>query len=108
MFNIGFPELMVIMVIALLVIGPKKLPDVARSLGKGFGEFKKAMSDLRESVDMGPTPKSPTTTTVTPSTPTPVTSQTTTATAEVASESAANTTAPASTTESEKKPEQTT
>ncbi|ADU65990.1 twin-arginine translocase TatA/TatE family subunit [Desulfurispirillum indicum] len=58
MFNIGLPELLVIMVVALLIIGPKKLPDVAKSLGKGFGEFKRAMNDLRDTVNIhetGPT-----------------------------------------------------
>lgn len=48
MFGIGMTELIVILVIALLVIGPKKLPDVARSLGKGLREFRKATSDLKE------------------------------------------------------------
>ena len=48
MFGIGMTELIVILVIALLVIGPKKLPDVARSLGKGLREFRKATTDLKE------------------------------------------------------------
>ncbi|MFQ6112173.1 MAG: twin-arginine translocase TatA/TatE family subunit, partial [Nitrospinota bacterium] len=42
----------VIFVIALLVIGPKKLPELARSIGKGFGEFKRATSDLKESLEL--------------------------------------------------------
>jgi sec-independent protein translocase protein TatA len=39
-FNIGFPELIVVLVIALIVLGPKKLPDFGRSLGNGIREFK--------------------------------------------------------------------
>jgi sec-independent protein translocase protein TatA len=42
--NIGAPELIVILIIALLVVGPKKLPDVGRSLGKGMREFKETLS----------------------------------------------------------------
>ena len=43
-FNIGFPELMVVLVIALIVLGPKKLPDFGRSLGSGIREFKETIS----------------------------------------------------------------
>lgn len=50
MFNIGMPELMIIIVIALLVVGPKKLPDLAKSLGKGFNEFRKATDGVTESL----------------------------------------------------------
>ena len=42
--NIGAPELIVILVIALLVLGPKKLPEVGRSLGKGMRDFKDALA----------------------------------------------------------------
>jgi len=51
MFGIGMPELVIIMVIALIVIGPQKLPDLARSLGKGLAEFKKATDDFKTSID---------------------------------------------------------
>ena len=43
-FNIGLPELMIVLVIALIVLGPKKLPDFGRSLGNGMREFKESLS----------------------------------------------------------------
>jgi TatA/E family protein of Tat protein translocase len=49
--SIGFPELIAIFVIALLVFGPKRLPELGRSLGKGLAEFKRATSGLRESIE---------------------------------------------------------
>ncbi len=51
MFGIGPTELIVILVIALLVIGPKKLPDLAKSLGKGLAEFRRATSDITTELD---------------------------------------------------------
>jgi TatA/E family protein of Tat protein translocase len=52
MFGIGLPELIIIMVIALIVIGPSKLPDLARALGKGLAEFKKASQEIKESLNL--------------------------------------------------------
>ena len=51
MFGIGFPELLLILALALIVIGPKKLPDIARALGRGFTEFKRATDDLKSSIN---------------------------------------------------------
>ncbi len=50
LFGIGMPELLVILVVALLVLGPKRLPEVARSLGRGMAEFRRASSELRQSL----------------------------------------------------------
>jgi len=51
MFGIGITELIVILIIALLVVGPKKLPDMAKGLGRAMGEFKKATSEFKESIE---------------------------------------------------------
>jgi sec-independent protein translocase protein TatB len=51
MFGIGMPELLLLLAIALIVVGPKKLPELAKALGRGFAEFKKATNDLKESLD---------------------------------------------------------
>ncbi len=47
MGNLGMPEIIVIFVLALIVFGPRKLPEIGRSLGKGLAEFKKASNDLK-------------------------------------------------------------
>ena len=52
MFGIGLPELIIIMVVALIIIGPSKLPDLAKALGKGMAEFRKATQDIKESLDL--------------------------------------------------------
>jgi Tat protein translocase TatB subunit len=51
MFGIGMPELLLLLAIALIVVGPKKLPELARALGRGFAEFKKATNELKESLE---------------------------------------------------------
>lgn len=50
MFGIGLPEMIVIMAVALVVVGPDKLPDLARSLAKGIGELKKTMNQVKENL----------------------------------------------------------
>jgi TatA/E family protein of Tat protein translocase len=47
MFGIGMTELLVILTIGLVVIGPKKLPELARTLGKGLAEFRRASTEMR-------------------------------------------------------------
>jgi sec-independent protein translocase protein TatA len=48
---LGVPELVIIFVVALIVFGPRKLPELGRSLGKGLAEFKKASNDLQRTLD---------------------------------------------------------
>ena len=55
-FNIGPGELLLILAIALLVIGPGRLPDVGAALGKSIREFRKASTDIQESVSIQPRP----------------------------------------------------
>ena len=51
MFGIGMQEIALICAIALVVVGPKKLPDLARALGKGYGEFRHAFDEMRHNVE---------------------------------------------------------
>jgi Tat protein translocase TatB subunit len=51
MFGIGMPELLLLLAIALIVVGPKKLPELARALGRGIAEFKKATNEIKESLE---------------------------------------------------------
>lgn len=48
--NVGFPELMIILTIALLIFGPRKLPELGKSIGQAIKEFKKAGREIREDI----------------------------------------------------------
>ena len=50
--SLGVPELLFILVLALLVFGPRKLPEIGRTLGKALGEFRRATSDLKRTLDV--------------------------------------------------------
>jgi TatA/E family protein of Tat protein translocase len=52
MFGMGMPEVILILAVGLIVIGPKKLPELAKSLGKGIVEFKRATQDFRDTIDV--------------------------------------------------------
>jgi TatA/E family protein of Tat protein translocase len=52
MFGIGMPEMILILAIALIVIGPKKLPDLAKSIGRAMREFKRATNEFKETMDL--------------------------------------------------------
>lgn len=52
MFGISMPEILIVMVIALIVIGPSKLPDLAKAIGRGLAEFRKATQEIKESLDL--------------------------------------------------------
>ena len=53
MFNIGPTELIVILLIALIVFGPKRLPEVGRTIGKSLREFRQATSDIKDELNLG-------------------------------------------------------
>jgi len=52
MLGIGMQEIIIILVVALIIIGPKKLPDLARALGRAMAEFRRAADDLKENLDI--------------------------------------------------------
>ena len=60
MFNIGTQELLLILVLALVVVGPQKLPELARSIGRGMREFRKMQDEVKDmvKVDLNPEPPS--------------------------------------------------
>lgn len=49
--SLGFPELMMIFLVALIVFGPRKLPDIGRTIGKALGEFRRATNDLKSTLE---------------------------------------------------------
>lgn len=49
--NIGFPELLIILAIALLIFGPKKLPEVSRSIGRAVREFRRASDEIKDKIE---------------------------------------------------------
>jgi sec-independent protein translocase protein TatB len=51
MLNIGMPELLVILAVGLIVLGPKRLPEIARALGKAMGEFRRATAGLTDELE---------------------------------------------------------
>ena len=51
MFGIGLPELVIILAVALLVVGPSKLPEVARSIGRALGEFRRMADDVKDTLE---------------------------------------------------------
>ncbi|CCK78731.1 twin-arginine translocase TatA/TatE family subunit [Desulfobacula toluolica] len=57
MFGLGMPEILLILAIALIVIGPQKLPDLAKTLGRAMGEFKRSAQDFKRSIDVETTVK---------------------------------------------------
>ncbi|GGJ65065.1 Sec-independent protein translocase subunit TatA/TatB [Deinococcus aquiradiocola] len=75
--NLGFPEIMIILVVALLVFGPKKLPDLGRSLGNGIREFRKGTQGLKDELEgsLKDTPAQPAAPTPTIAAPTVMASQ---------------------------------
>lgn len=50
MFDIGSQEMLVILLVALIVIGPKRLPDIAKAIGRGIAEFKKATQEMKQTI----------------------------------------------------------
>jgi Tat protein translocase TatB subunit len=71
MLNIGPQELLLIILVALIVVGPKKLPQLSRQIGKGLQEFKKVQDDVKDMVkfDLEPEPETPTRAPASPTAP---------------------------------------
>ena len=66
--NLGFPEILLILVIALLVFGPKKLPELGKSLGQGIRSFRQGTQGLKDELDASFKEETPTRATVAPTT----------------------------------------
>lgn len=52
MFGLGFSEILLICALALIFVGPKKLPEIAKALGKGYGEFRRYMNEFKDAVNV--------------------------------------------------------
>ena len=76
--SIGMPELIIIFVIALIIFGPRKLPELGKSLGKSLAEFKRASNELRNTLDEEIRLEDQRTTQPTPAAPPPTTDESTT------------------------------
>jgi TatA/E family protein of Tat protein translocase len=59
MFGLGMQEVLVILIVAVVVIGPKRLPEIARALGKGMREFRRATDEIKHSINIDHEPYSP-------------------------------------------------
>jgi sec-independent protein translocase protein TatA len=57
MFGLGTPEIVIILVVALILFGPKKLPEIGKSIGQGIREIKKASRDVMDSIDRDDEPE---------------------------------------------------
>lgn len=55
LFGIGFPELLLIFAIALVILGPEKLPEIARAIGRGLAEVRRATEEVRTEIEKGET-----------------------------------------------------
>jgi len=82
MFGIGMPELLVILVVALVVLGPKRLPELARTLGKAMAEFRRSTTEIMDELqtaqldDTRTKRRAPAPESTVPATPTPPTPET--------------------------------
>lgn len=61
MFNIGPQELLLILLVALVVVGPKRLPELSRTIGRGLREFRKAQDEVKKTINLGLDESEPTT-----------------------------------------------